>query len=52
MDIIDGKRYYPFPSDMLQLVSVKAKNHLNNEDKYREIPRAIHEPLEEDGDNI
>ena len=52
MDIIEGKRYYPFPSDMLKLVSVKAKNHLNNEDKYREIPRAIHEPLEEDGDNI
>ena len=25
---------------------------LNNEDKYREIPRAIHRPLEEDGDDI
>ena len=52
MDIIANKRYYPLPDDMLNLVSVKLKNHLNNEDKYREVPRMIHKPLEQDSDDI
>ena len=52
MDIIANKRYYPLPSDMLSLIGIKAKNHQNNEDKYREIPRMIYKPIEQDVDDI
>ena len=52
MDIIANKRYYPLPNDMLSLIGVKAKNHQNNENKYREIPRMIYKPLEQDADDI
>ena len=52
MDIIEDKRYYPFPSDMIKLTSVKVKNHLNGDDKYRRVPRMIHRPVEEDEDDI
>ena len=50
MDIIENKRYYSFPSDMIKLVSVKIKNHLNTKDEYRNIPRMIGEPTITDAD--
>ena len=52
MDIIEDKRYYTLPSDMIKLVGVKVKNHLNGDDKYRRIPRMIHPPIEEDADGV
>jgi len=52
MDIIANKRYYPLPTDMLSLIGVKAKNHQNNQNKYREIPRMIYKPIEQDVDDI
>ena len=51
MDIIENKRYYSFPSDMIKLVSVKIKNHLNTKDEYRRIPRMIGEPYTTDDDS-
>ena len=50
MDLIENKRFYNFPSDMMKLYDVKIKNHKNSLDKYRSIPRSLNPPLETDAD--
>lgn len=52
MDIIKDKRYYSIPSDMVKLMDVRIKNHLNTKDQYRSIPRMIGRPLNTDVDEI
>ena len=48
--ITSGQRFYEFPSDMVKLLDIRAKNHLNSKDEYRSIPRLINEPLTKDSD--
>tara|TARA_R100000808_G_C2153427_1_gene163596 strand:+ start:964 stop:1248 length:285 start_codon:yes stop_codon:yes gene_type:complete len=41
IDIEENKRFYDLPPDAIKIVDVRCKNHLNNKDEYRSIPRAI-----------
>ena len=52
IDITADKRFYNLPNDMVKVIDIRAKNHLNSKDEYRSIPRMIGEPTIEDGDNI
>ncbi len=50
MSLSENKRFYDLPDDMVQLLDVRGKNHLNSKDEYRTIPRLIGEPWVEDAD--
>ena len=51
-NLTKDKRFYKFPQDMVQLKSVRVKNHLNSKDEYRNIPRLVYEPPIVDKDGI
>ena len=51
IDITENQRFYDFPIEMLKLMDIRVKNHLNSKDEYRSIPRMIHEPKVKDADN-
>lgn len=50
INIVEDQRLYSFPSDMLKVVSIQCKNHLNTKDEYRQIPRLLNEPIVTDKD--
>jgi len=52
IDITKDKRFYDLPNDMIKILSVRAKNHMNTKDEYRKIPRSIYEPIIEDADGV
>jgi len=52
IDIVEDKRFYEFPDDMVKLIDIRMKNYLNTKDEYRSIPRMIHQPTIKDGDDI
>tara|TARA_R110002020_G_scaffold227539_10_gene438177 strand:- start:403 stop:690 length:288 start_codon:yes stop_codon:yes gene_type:complete len=49
-NIVEDKRFYKFPNNMVKIIDIRAKNHLNSKDEYRSIPRLINEPLTKDSD--
>ena len=51
-DIVSRKRFYEFPNDMIKVLDIRAKNHLNSKGEYRSIPRLINEPLTKDSDGV
>jgi hypothetical protein len=50
VDLESGKRFYDIPNDAIKILGVRAKNHLNTKDEYRDIPRMVDEPFTEDTD--
>ena len=52
IDITEDQRFYEFPNDMIKVLEVRVKNHLNSKDEYRKIPRLIHEPKIKDADGV
>ena len=50
IDITQNQRYYDFPNDIIKVTDIRCKNHLNNKDEYRTIPRIAYEPRIEDAD--
>ena len=50
IDITKDQRFYDFPSDMVKILDIRCKNHLNVDDEYRSIPRMLGEPLRKDAD--
>jgi len=52
INIIKDKRFYNFPDDMIKILDVRCKNHLNSKDEYRSIPRGIGSPNNKDADGI
>ena len=52
IDIAEDKRFYEFPNDMVKLIDIRCKNHLNGKDEYRSIPRMLSKPLIKDGDDV
>ena len=52
MDIINNKRFYSIPYDALEIKDVRVKNHLNDKNEYRSVPRMVFEPTELDEDDI
>ena len=51
INIVKDQRFYTLPSDLVNLLDVRVKDHDNEDGKYRSIPRAIYEPaiVDEDG---
>ncbi len=50
IDITKDQRFYELPKDVIKLLSVRCKNHLNSKDEFRAIPRLIYEPVIKDAD--
>ena len=50
-DITAKQRFYTLPNEMVKMIDIRVKNHLNSKDEYRSIPRMIHEPAIKDADN-
>ena len=50
-DITEDQRFYTLPNEMVKMIDIRIKNHLNSKDEYRTIPRTIHKPSVKDGDN-
>ena len=50
IDITKDQRFYELPKDLIKVLQVRSKNHLNNKDEYRQIPRLVHEPKIVDAD--
>ena len=49
-DITKDQRFYKFPNDMIKVLEIRCKNHLNSKDEYRKIPRLAFEPKIKDAD--
>ena len=50
INIVENQRFYEFPNDMIKVLEVRVKNHLNSKDEYRQIPRLLYEPKIKDAD--
>lgn len=50
--IVEGKRFYDLPTDLVKLLDIRCKDHDNAEGTYRTIPRMLYEPKTEDTDGI
>ena len=50
-DITEDQRFYTLPNEMIKMIDIRVKNHLNSKDEYRSIPRMIHKPVVKDADN-
>ena len=50
-DITEDKRFYTLPNEMVKMIDIRVKNHLNSKDEYGSIPRMIHKPVVKDADN-
>ena len=51
IDINEDQRFYTLPNEMVKMIDIRIKNHLNSKDEYRSIPRMIHKPTVKDADN-
>ena len=51
IDITADQRFYDIPKDCVKVLDIRCKHHNNEDEKYRSIPRAMHEPtiVDEDG---
>ena len=50
INITKDQRFYDFPKDMVKVLDIRCKNHLNVDDEHRSIPRMIGEPVRKDAD--
>ena len=50
-DITANQRFYTLPNEMVKMIDIRVKNHLNSKDEYRSIPRMIYKPTVKDADN-
>ena len=50
IDITSGQRFYELPNEVINVLEVRCKNHLNSKDEYRQVPRLIYEPSIKDSD--
>ena len=49
-DITEDQRFYTLPNEMVKMIDIRVKNHLNSKGEYRTIPRTIHKPIIKDAD--
>ena len=50
-DITENQRFCTLPNEMVKMMDIRVKNHLNSKDEYRSIPRMINKPIVKDADN-
>ena len=48
--ITKDQRNYTIPNEVVKILDIRCKNHLNSNDEYRSIPRLIYEPQIKDND--
>ena len=48
--ITKDQRNYTIPNEVVKILDIRCKNHLNSNDEYRYIPRLIYEPQIKDND--
>ncbi len=51
-DISENQRFYTLPNEMVKMIDIRVKNHLNSKGEYRTIPRTIHKPIIKDEDGV
>ena len=51
IDITEDQRFYILPNEMVKMIDIRVKNHLNSKDEYRSIPRMIHQPQTKDAND-
>ena len=51
-DITENQRFYTLPNEMIKMIDIRVKNHLNSKDEYRSIPRMIGQPRTKDADEV
>ena len=52
ININANQRFYTLPNEMVKMIDIRVKNHLNSKGEYRTIPRTIHKPIIKDADGI
>jgi hypothetical protein len=52
IDITQDKRFYEFPDDMVKVIDIRMKNHSNDKNEYRSVPRMLHQPVIKDADGV
>jgi hypothetical protein len=52
IDINQNQRFYTLPNEMIKMIDIRVKNHLNSKGEYRTIPRTIHKPVIKDEDGV
>lgn len=52
LDIDQNKRFYDIPKEAVKITDIRCKNHLNNKNEYRSIPRMIYDPVIKDEDGV
>tara|TARA_R100001082_G_scaffold110167_1_gene89310 strand:+ start:17453 stop:17740 length:288 start_codon:yes stop_codon:yes gene_type:complete len=52
IDITKDQRFYDLPNDVIKVLEVRCKNHLNSKDEYRQVPRLIYDPRIKDADGV
>ena len=52
MDLKLNKRFYNIPNEVIQIKDIRLKNHLNDKNEYRSIPRLVYKPLVKDSDGV
>ena len=50
-DIEADQRFYILPNEMVKMIDIRVKNHLNSKDEYRSIPRMIYQPRIKDAND-
>jgi hypothetical protein len=50
IDIVKDQRFYDLPNDMIKIIDIRCKNHLNAKDEYKSIPRGIGNLSNKDAD--
>ena len=50
IDIVKNQRNYKIPKEMIKVLDIRAKNHLNSKDEYKSIPRLLFPPSNKDND--
>ena len=50
INLVKSQRFYDLPRGMFRMLDIRAKNHDNDDDEYRSIPRSLNEPVAEDAD--
>ena len=50
IDITENQRNYTIPNEMVKVLDIRVKNHLNSNDEYRSIPRLLYKPRIKDND--
>ena len=44
LNIVKDQRNYVIPNEMVKVLDIRVKNHLNSNDEYRSIPRLLYPP--------